>query len=1181
MELFKTVDAAGVHGEGWTYLGFLTATGSGNFSGTLTVSGLAAGDRITATATDAANNTSEFGVNFVVGTGSAPVASDDSYTVSEDNSLSVSWWDTAWTRRQQITFTGNNFGGAQNLGDFPVLITLNSSAIDYTRTQNAGQDLRFLDADGTPLAYEVEKWDETGNSYVWVKVPQVNTTGTDSIWMYYGNASAPAGQTSSAVWSGNGFRAVYHLSDAGPAVTDATPNAFDGTATNGPTSTGGQIGGALSFDGGNDYVNLGNDLPVLNNTGSVTLSAWVNIGSTSSVTPFIAVSRYNGGIATSNSRVAIEQAGGEVKLIARSTDDDSDVANMLTTTSPFAGQVGVWHYVTGVIDYSTNSMAIFVDGVLQATAGAANFTNSSTPNTNSADASIGSQDDGSGGYFPGSIDEARIAGTARSAAWIEAEYLTMTGGFLTVGTGQVAPGTAGVLSNDTSYNGQPLTAMLVSGPTHAASFTLNADGTFNYAPVANYAGGDLFTYRANDGGSNSSTATVTLTISPVNDSPANTVPVAQSTNEDVSLTFSTANGNAFSVSDVDAAVLQVTLAGGNGALTLADTAGLTFIAGDGVADAVMTFSGSAASINAALEGLSFAPSADFSGAATLQIDTSDLGASGSGGILNDSDIVSIAVNPVNDAPTLANLSGDAQTYAEGGGRVLIEQGGDATLMDPDSANFDTGTLTVSITAGGDSSEDVLTIRNQGGAAGEIGLSGGNVTYGGMVIGTAAGGSSGAPLTVSFNANATPAALGALVRNITYENADSDNPTTGVRALTFVVNDGDGGTSLIHTAAVSVSSVNDDPVSADDAVGTDEDTALNVAGPGVLGNDSDVDGGALTVSAVEGNPANVGAPITLLSGALLTLNANGSFSYDPNGVFDYLGAGDTDTDGFSYEVSDGNGGTSTASVIITISGANDAPTGSDATVTTGEDSGYVFDSSDFGFVDADAADTLQSVIIVSPPGAGTLLLGGVPVGAGQVIAEADVTNGDLMFTPDAHGNGAGYASFTFRLSDGTVSSTPVNTVTIDVTAVNDEPSFVMAGNDMSAEDAGAQTVAGFASASAGGAADEAGQSFSYTLTNDNNALFSLQPSIDASGNLIYTAAANAFGSATVTVYVSDSGGVACECFSPSRYSSTVTSTFFFSSGMRSPDRFASRIIPPPRSPRFSARDRVEPPLPPSP
>jgi hypothetical protein len=66
VEFYASPDATGANGEGQTYLGFLTADASGNFSGVLTVSGLAVGDHITGAAIDGANNTSEFGVNVTV-----------------------------------------------------------------------------------------------------------------------------------------------------------------------------------------------------------------------------------------------------------------------------------------------------------------------------------------------------------------------------------------------------------------------------------------------------------------------------------------------------------------------------------------------------------------------------------------------------------------------------------------------------------------------------------------------------------------------------------------------------------------------------------------------------------------------------------------------------------------------------------------------------------------------------------------------------------------------------------------------------------------------------------------------------------------------------------------------------------------------------------------------------------
>src|SRR5207245_6594928 len=76
----------------------------------------------------------------------------------------------------------------------------------------------------------------------------------------------------------------------------------------------------------------------------------------------------------------------------------------------------------------------------------------------------------------------------------------------------------GVLGNDTDVDGAVLTAVVMTGPSHAA-LTLNANGSFTYTPAANFNGSDSFTYKANDGLLDSNVATVALTINPVNDAP--------------------------------------------------------------------------------------------------------------------------------------------------------------------------------------------------------------------------------------------------------------------------------------------------------------------------------------------------------------------------------------------------------------------------------------------------------------------------------------------------------------------------------------------------------------------------------------------------------------------------------------------------------------------------------------
>ena len=121
----------------------------------------------------------------------------------------------------------------------------------------------------------------------------------------------------------------------------------------------------------------------------------------------------------------------------------------------------------------------------------------------------------------------------------------------------------------------------------------------------------------------------------------------------------------------------------------------------------------------------------------------------------------------------------------------------------------------------------------------------------------------------------------------------------------------------------------------------EGATINEAAPGVLGNDFDADGDPLTISEVNGNAANVGNQFALASGALLTLNANGSFDYDTNGAFESLAAAATTTDSFTYTATDGSA-TDTATVTIQIVGVNDAPTiTSTAGTTATEDTLYTY------------------------------------------------------------------------------------------------------------------------------------------------------------------------------------------------------------------------------------------------
>ena len=122
------------------------------------------------------------------------------------------------------------------------------------------------------------------------------------------------------------------------------------------------------------------------------------------------------------------------------------------------------------------------------------------------------------------------------------------------------------------------------------------------------------------------------------------------------------------------------------------------------------------------------------------------------------------------------------------------------------------------------------------------------------------------------------------------------------------------------------------------------------------------------------------------------------------------------------------------ITVTRAGANTAPTATDSSVTTDEDTAHHFTVSEFNFDDTDAGDTLASVTVVTPPAVGALTLDGTAVTAGQVVDEADI--GKLVFTPVLNANGTDYASFTFKVSDGTEESAVAYSMTVNVTAVND-------------------------------------------------------------------------------------------------------------------------------------------------
>ncbi len=538
-------------------------------------------------------------------------------------------------------------------------------------------------------------------------VPVIDgSSGTDSIWMYYGNAVAADAQNATEVWTGS-YEAIYHLEDdaATPGVlADSGTNGFDGTIM-GTARSGGMIGIGQQFDGGGEYVDLGADQAFLNNVSAATLSVWVNPDVVTGNGDILGVSG-NDSVPTGDSRAAIVRTGDNITVYAATQDDFSDAVTVTATTNPLAA--GTWYHVTAVIDYANDSVRIYIDGVEQATSGVVSFTGTATDNTNSTSGAIGSDEDGTDDFFEGVIDEARISSVLRSDDWIAAQQLSMTdASFVSFGVQEVD---AGVMCNDIDPDGDALTAILVTGPSNALSFTLNADGTFTYTATANYNGADSFTYKLNDGSLDSNTATVSITVNAMNDAPVVTAPgSALSATEQVNLSI---ERTGFTVSDVDEAGsgATATLNVGEGAITVViGDSGVTIDSGNGTG--TVTVSGTITQINTLLNDTStgtitYLNSSDTPSASTtftVVVNDSgntgaDPGLTGNGSSEEGTNNVTINLTATNDDPTNAGSLPTDITVTE-------DVSGNVDLSAINLADLDAGgaslTVTLTTSTGGD------------------------------------------------------------------------------------------------------------------------------------------------------------------------------------------------------------------------------------------------------------------------------------------------------------------------------------------------------------------------------------------------------------------------------------------------------------------------------------------------
>jgi hypothetical protein len=645
-----------------------------------------------------------------------------------------------------------------------------------------------------------------------------------------------------------------------------------------------------------------------------------------------------------------------------------------------------------------------------------------------------------------------------------------------------------VLAND-SYLPDPVETLTIIAVTQPAGGTvvITGGGTgLTFQPNANFAGGTTFTYTINDGTpASDATATVTMTVNAVNDAPANTVPGVQTVDQLSTLTFP---GN-ISIADIDAFTPQVTLGVDSGTLTLNGTTGLTITSGAN-GSATMTFNGTIADINAALNGLVYDPVDTFNAAATLTITTNDLGQTGLGGALQALDTVTINVTALNDPPV--NSLPGAQSTNE-----------DATLT------LSTGTTNViSISdpdAGASAVQVTLTATN------------GTMTLAGITGLSFTTGSGTADATMTFTG--TIAAINTALDGLQFIPTPNYSGAASIQIVTDDQgNTGSGGAqSDTDPLNITVSEVNDEPsftASSPSAVNEDAGAQSLVGwATGSVGPPSE---SAQTLTYTVSNVSNAAL---FASGP--SINASGTLTFTPaanafgSSTFDVLVQDDGGT------ANGGDDTSATQTFTITVNSVNDEPSftaGGNATVL--EDSG-VFNAAPWA-----------TALSAGPTNESAQTLSFVVTNDNNALFSAQPAvdaSGNMSFTPATNAFGIATVSVQIQDNGGTANGgddiSAVQNFTITVTGINDEPSFTAANPPAVNEDSGAQTIVGWATGNPGNAAESA-QTLTYFVTNvSNGALFSAAPVVSATGQLTYTGALNGFGTSTFDVTVQDNGGTA--------------------------------------------------------
>lgn len=317
-------------------------------------------------------------------------------------------YDGEFAYKKKITINSSMVAG--DLTNFPLLINITDNDLQ-AKARADGYDILFTASDmEIKLDHEIEGYNSSsGELIAWVRIPELNSTVDTEIYMYYGNSNSSDQSNPTSVWDVN-YTGIWHMCET-PIIDsyalDSTTNGNNANFEPSMTSSDqvkGWIYGGLDFDGGNDYINCGNDVS-LNITSEITIDAWIYSRDLSGYDTVInkasGVNSVNYYLDTNNDEANFGFYNGVWR------EHETNQANLLTSN---------WYHIAAVYDDVNNYVRIYVNGKEEL----------NTPSGNSLILNNGELWIGGCVYasewWNGILDEVRISNIVRSPEWILTQY---------------------------------------------------------------------------------------------------------------------------------------------------------------------------------------------------------------------------------------------------------------------------------------------------------------------------------------------------------------------------------------------------------------------------------------------------------------------------------------------------------------------------------------------------------------------------------------------------------------------------------------------------------------------------------------------------------------------------------------------------------------------------------------